>query len=510
MSVREGEVPQAYSHRERAEGEARGISFIARSYYPGSFLKLLAIGFTLIALPLVVALITNAVAIDQLGNRSQEAVYRAVQATQGSRRVSERLTAMERSARQMVILGDRELLENYTLSRGRFLSSAESLARLPIDSEQKAALERLVQGEAAIYAALSGSRPEPAALAKAIEGFAALAEDAHAITVRSSDMIDREVESMRAAAAKAQRIIWWQLLAVVPVVVFLVIGFTILIARPIRQLDAAIRRLGSGEFATAVEVTGPQDLQYLGARLEWLRGRLTDLEQQKNRFLREVSHELKTPLTALREGAELLSEEVGGKLTPEQREIAEILRHKSIELHKLIDDLLSYGASQFHKTALDLAEVRAKEVAKRVIEDQKLTLRAKRLKVEFDVADVTLSADFEKLRIILDNLLSNAIKFSPFGGAIHVAARAAGSWAEFEVADEGPGIAPEDRAYVFDPFYQGRRTAEGLIGGTGIGLSVVREYAAAHGGSAEVVEEPARRGARLRVRLPLAQGGSDA
>jgi two-component system sensor histidine kinase GlrK len=137
-------------------------------------------------------------------------------------------------------------------------------------------------------------------------------------------------------------------------------------------------------------------------------------------------------------------------------------------------------------------------------------LRAKRLRVDLDVADVTLPADFDKLRIILDNLLSNAIKFSPFGGVIHVAARAAGEWAEFEVADEGPGIAPEDRGHVFDPFYQGRRTAEGLIGGTGIGLSVVREYAAAHGGDAEVVDDPSRRGARLRVRLPLAQSGSAA
>ena len=508
MGVREGEVSQTFPHQKRVEGAGRGVSFIMRSYYPRSFLKLLAIGFTLIALPLVVALITNAVAIDQLANRSQQAVYRAVQATQGSRRLAERLTAMERSARQMVILGDRDLLDTYTLNRNRFLSSAESLARLPIDSEQKAALDLLVRDEAVIYATLANARPEPGELAKTIEGFVALAEAAQTITVRSSDMIDREVESMRAAAAEAQRIIWWQLLALIPVVVFLVIGFTIVIARPIRQIDSAIRRLGSGEFNTAVEVSGPEDLQYLGARLEWLRGRLTDLEQQKNRFLREVSHELKTPLTALREGAELLSEEVGGKLSSEQREIAEILRHKSIELHKLIDDLLSYGASQFHKTVLDLAPVQAKKVANRVIEDQKLTLRAKRLTVDLDVADVTLPADFDKLRIILDNLLSNAIKFSPFGGVIHVAARAAGEWAEFEVADEGPGIAPEDRGHVFDPFYQGRRTAEGLIGGTGIGLSVVREYAAAHGGDAEVVDDPSRRGARLRVRLPLAQSGS--
>ena len=154
---------------------------------------------------------------------------------------------------------------------------------------------------------------------KAVGGFVGLTEHAGAITARSNELIDREVETMLATAARAQRIIFWQLLALIPVVVFLVIGFTIVIMRPIRQIDLGIRRMGSGELGVPVNVSGPEDLQYLGERLDWMRRRLLDLEQQKNRFLRHVSHELKTPLTAVREGAELLSEEVVGKLEPRQR-----------------------------------------------------------------------------------------------------------------------------------------------------------------------------------------------
>ena len=151
-----------------------------------------------------------------------------------------------------------------------------------------------------------------------------------------------------------------------------------------------------------------------------MRQRLADLEEQKNRFLRHMSHELKTPLTALREGAELLSDEVVGKLAPEQREIAEILRHNSIELQKLIEDLLNYGASQFHKPALDITPVDLKRVTHRVLDDHKLALRAKDLKLDVKVQDLKLSADFEKLRVMLDNLVSNAIKFSPAGATISV------------------------------------------------------------------------------------------
>lgn len=478
-----------------------------RFSYPRSFLKLLAVGFTLVALPLVFALVNNAISIDQLANRSQQAVYRAAQATQSSRRLVELLTAMERSARQMVILGDRALLDTYELNRKQFLATAGEFSTLPFDNEQKEALDAIVRDEAAIFTVLSDAGANPPQQAKAVEGFIALADRAQAITVRSNELIDREVEAMRATAAQAQRIMLWQLLALIPVVLFLVIGFTILIARPIRQIDSAIRRLGGGELNTAVEVAGPEDLQYLGQRLEWMRRRLVDLDQQKNRFLRQMSHELKTPLTALREGAELLSDEVVGKLSLEQREIAEILRHNSIELQKLIDDLLSYGASQFHKTAPDVKPVQVRHIIDRVADDQRLALRAKSLKLDIEAPDVMLAADFEKLRIILDNLMSNAIKFSPSGGTVSIAARTDGGHLELEVADDGPGIAPADRPHIFDPFYQGAQVAEGRVKGTGIGLSVVRDYATAHGGSVEVVDEAARHGARLRVRLPLAAAG---
>jgi two-component system sensor histidine kinase GlrK len=291
------------------------------------------------------------------------------------------------------------------------------------------------------------------------------------------------------------------LLALFPVVIFLVIGFTILIARPIRQIDEAIRRLGQADFSAPVIVGGPEDLQHLGERLDWMRQRLADLEQQKNRFLRHMSHELKTPLTALREGAELLSDEVVGKLSPEQREVAEILRHNSIELQKLIEDLLSYGASQSHKSALDVARVELRRVVKRVFDDQKLALRSKGLKLNVDVQDLTLTADFEKVRVMLDNLVSNAIKYSPARGTIAVFARQAGKDVYIDVVDQGPGIGAEERKLVFEPFYRGRHAADTLVKGTGIGLSVVREYAQMHGGNAEIANGGP--GARIRIRMPL-------
>ena len=475
-----------------------------RFLQPNSFPRLLVIGFAMVALPLILALINNAVSINQFANRSQLAVQQAVQSTQASRRLAELLGALERNARQMVILGDRSLLDAYESNREAFLKVAGEFAELPFDAEQRVALDEIVRGEAAIHAVLRGPAGG-AGLGRAAEAFAQLDSRARGIIERGDRLIDREIEAMRETAARAQVITFWQMLALVPVALLLAAGFTVLIARPIRQIDAAIRRMGAGDFTVPVGVSGPRDLQMVGRRIEWLRHRLSELEQQKNRFLRQVSHELKTPLTALREGSELLSEEALGKLTPEQQEVAGILRANSIELQRLIEDLLSYGAAEYQRSAMRFAQVEVRRVVARVLDDQNLALRARALRVAPQIEDITLEADPEKLRIMLDNLLSNAVKFSPEGGVIEVDVRSDGAYVLLEVSDSGPGIPPAERERVFDPFFRGRSVAGGPLRGSGIGLSVVRDYAQAHGGTVEVVDEPRQSGARLRLRLPLRQ-----
>jgi len=199
---------------------------------------------------------------------------------------------------------------------------------------------------------------------------------------------------------------------------------------------------------------------------------------------------------------------VVGKLTAEQREIAEILRHNSVELQKLIEDLLSFGASQFRKVTVDLEPVEIRRIVERVTADQRLAARARGLTLEIAADDIMLSADPEKLRVVLDNLVSNAIKFSPQGGRIKLVAHLVGGALQVDVIDQGPGIPPGERARIFDPFYQGGHAGAGLVRGTGIGLSVVKEYVFAHGGSVEVVDS--NQGAHLRTRLPLTRTETEA
>jgi len=117
------------------------------------------------------------------------------------------------------------------------------------------------------------------------------------------------------------------------------------------------------------------------------------------------------------------------------------------------------------------------------------------------IEDITLVADRGKIRLILENLLSNAIKYSPRGGVIVVRAGARGEELLLEVADSGPGIAPDERARIFDAFYTGRAPS-GHVKGTGIGLSVLNEFVNVHQGTVEIVDGEFS-GAHFRIRMPL-------
>ena len=290
----------------------------------------------------------------------------------------------------------------------------------------------------------------------------------------------------------------------------LAITFAVLIARPIRQLDQAIRQMGSADFTHAIEVNGPQDMRYLGQRLEWLRSRLHELEEQQNRFLRHVSHELKTPLTAVREGAELLRDRVGGELSPEQREIVRIVRENTLSLQKLIEDLLNYHQTRSIEPQT-LGPVALADVVRRVVREHKLAAFARLITVETKLAPSIIVGDSEKVRAIVDNLMSNAIKYSPRSGSILIELRSESDQAVLDVIDGGPGISAVDRPHIFESFYQGKTAPEGRIKGSGLGLAIAREYTLAHGGRIELIDRAdGRRGAHFRLYLPLAMPGQRA
>jgi two-component system sensor histidine kinase GlrK len=477
-----------------------GLDFPER-YYPRSFLSLLLLAFALVTAPLIVAFYNAAVYVEQLAGHSQTAVSQAAQASRGSRLLVEQTTALERVVRQYLILGDEDLLKDYSGLRTNFKANTSELSLQPLDELQLRELNKTIDKEQELYEQLLGKPATRAAKTALAEGYGALSDRAREVLRTSNALIDREVESMRRTGQRAQRTLWLQLAATIPLGILLAVGVTLLIARPVRQLDQAIRRLGAGEFDGDIRVGGPADLKYLGGRLEWLRQRLIDLEQEKRLFLRHVSHELKTPLTALREGSELLAEETTGPLSPGQRDIVGILQQKSVHLQRLIEDLLKYQRTEESVGRLELAAVRLDRVVVQVLGDHRLAAQARGIRAELRLDPVVLRADQDKLHAVVANLVSNAIKYSPDGGMISLALRREGEQVVFDVKDAGPGIPTGDRDRIFDWFYQGAGVPHGRVQGSGLGLAIAKEFVVAHGGRIEVVDEGGG-GAHFRVTLP--------
>jgi len=479
-------------------------------YYPRSFLKFILLGFLLVSLPLVYALVELIFSLDRLQQQGQEAVQQAAQAGRASRQLFEQSSTLERVVRQYLILEDAALLDDYGRVRQEFRATARQLSLLPLSKDQLALLDQLGDNEARLNALLRAPQKTPQTQTVLADGYAKLGDGAQAFLGATNDLTERAIEQLQDIAAQGRQKWRYLAYATAAIALALAILFAVLIARPIRQLDQAIRQMGTADFTHRIEVNGPQDLRYLGQRLEWLRSRLSDLEAQQNRFLRHVSHELKTPLTAVREGAELLRDNVGGKLSPEQRDIVRIVRDNTLSLQKLIEDLLTYHQTKAMEPQT-LGPVFLPDVIRRVVKEHKLAALARIVSFEAKLRPAMVIGDGEKIRTIVDNLVSNAIKYSPRSGTITLNLAADKGFAVLDVIDRGHGIDSEERQHIFESFYQGKPPSEGRVKGSGLGLAIAREYALAHGGRIEVLDRPeGQSGAHFRLWLPLATSGEGA
>ncbi|QKT04828.1 HAMP domain-containing protein [Ectothiorhodospiraceae bacterium 2226] len=464
----------------------------------GSILRLVLLGYAAVAVPLMLGLIVAAAYVDQLARHSQVSVFHSANATQASRMLVEHVTALERTARQLHVLGDQGLLEVYESRRAQLHQTIDDLQGLrPAHRE---AIEGLRTREAEAYRQLSSG--DAAQVRAAVEAFGQLNGAARAVLAESSQLIADSVAEMQRLADRTQSLLYWQIWGLIPAALLLGAFFATLIVRPLKRLSGAIRRLGDGDFSGPIAVQGPDDLRALGRHLEWMRQRVVALENQKVNFLRHMSHELKTPLTTIRESSQLLNEGVAGTLNDEQGEIVLVLQESSIRLQRLIEDLLDFSTLELDGPRLQSERVRLDRLVEEVCATHRLASRTHGLDIRCALVEVCAQADRDKLRCVLDNLLSNAVKYSPTGGRIDVSLQLADRGAVIDVRDQGPGIPPEERRGVFEAFFQGSARSNGPIKGTGLGLSIARECVQLHNGTLEVLD--ADQGAHFRVTLPNA------
>jgi two-component system sensor histidine kinase GlrK len=469
---------------------------------PKSLTGLMLLGLAFIAAPLLAAVVDAGFQIRSLKLTSQTLVNQGVMAARDTQSMLTDISALDRSVQMFQVTSDARFLESYRRTDQQLAATHARLSRVLDDAIARRNLEEFAVLHNEIASAVGATPAGSTALSGILARITRLNELGQAIRDSGNRQIDQRLAEMQRQTEATQKRLFWQSALLVPLTLIAILALTLSIGRPLRAIDRAISELGRGTFSRSIEVSGPRDLERLGAQLEWLRLRLLDLAQERNRFLRHMSHELKTPLANIREGAELLMDGAVGPLDNSQREVVAILRDNGIKLHRLIENLLSFSAWQKESVGLDISEFRLRPLVKQVLEAQQLTVVSQRVRLEVKVDDLTLKADRGKMRLIIENLLSNAIKYSPKGGTVYLQAVKQDAQLMIDVADAGAGIPQEERARVFDAFYTGRPPAGVQVKGTGIGLSVVLEFVNAHGGTIEIVDGDYP-GAHFRIRMPL-------
>lgn len=471
----------------------------------GSLYQWALISFLLVAMPLLFVILYTISEVADYTKKSQKTIFQVVNATENSRVILERLISMERSIRQYQVVNAPEFFNLYQEHRHTFRKVLKSLMDAELDKELKAKMEALYEGEGQLHHTIliKSKTTQPDLEKLDLNGFDELTTRARFLLSSSEKRVGYAATTLATIAQRLQARLVYSSFLSIPLALILGLIFVYLLTRPIKRIGQAIRNLGEVGLAAPISIKGPKDLAELGLHLEWLREKLNHLEHEKQQFIRNVSHELKTPLATLREGTDLLSENVVGELNTEQREIINLMKMGNLTIHDLIENLLEYQNAISTKIDLNYSRFKFNILIERVINEYKLPILSKNVTLKCDFCDIEIVADYEKIKIIISNIFSNSLKFSPQNGTIELKLYSNDNMLCLETNDQGPGIAEDIKPFIFEDFYQGNSPQAWKIKGSGLGLALVKHHLNAHKGSITLL--PANTeycGARFLLKLP--------
>lgn len=261
------------------------------------------------------------------------------------------------------------------------------------------------------------------------------------IVVLTKEIIFSRGEQLQMAIAEKGRYFGWQSLIVFVFSLILIALFTRMIIGPVKGIEKMINRLGEGRTLNnnLNSFQGPRELRSLAQRIIWLSERLAWLESQRHEFLRHISHELKTPLASMREGTELLADEVAGPLTLDQKEVVAILDNSSKQLQLLIEQLLDYNR-KLSEVPQQIEEVDLTTLVNDVVLAHSLPARAKGIKTIISLDLKKCRAETTLLSRVIDNLYSNAVHYGAESGNIWISSYQIEQKIVIDIANKGTPI----------------------------------------------------------------------
>jgi signal transduction histidine kinase len=474
----------------------------------------LFLGFSLVVALLLGVGALSLAAIARLVAVNRDITIRALPAAQLASSLRDTVQALARLEGRYLVLGDVRYL---TLIEERSVRARSDLARLAefITSERERQLLRAARETFDAYreAVIEeqnllrvGQRQGALRLAETHTRGLAERVDANLETLMEATQASARAAQLEAAAVEART--WMGVLVALgsAFVVALVTAGIIAhrLTRSLRVLSEATSAVAAGSFREPIEAKGGDEIAELGRAFNAMAAELRQLDELKDGFFATFSHELRSPLTSMREAAHLLRDEVPGGLNPKQARLVEIMEESTDRLLRLVNQILDLsrlraGMLPIERQPVDLSRVVARAVKELRPQAEGAGLR---LEVEQTGERFEMLGDGDRLMQVVVNLVANAVRFTPRGGRVTVRLIDAGPELEVQVEDSGMGIPPEAVSRIFGWYQQAHRRP----GGSGLGLPIVRGLVEAHGGRV-TVESQEGKGSRFTVLLPR-QGAS--
>ena len=469
-----------------------------------SIRKLTILGFTLVAFPLVLALLYSASQVTQLSHQSTSAIFNVAELVKTNRKINFNLGKMERSASQFLILKDQDLLASYLKHETDTLKTIASNTLFETDSSLRLLSSEFTQVITIVHRYLSTHELKESSLDSLKLQFTQLVSIRKKIAEQSNNLLICQAEEIKKSASDVRYDMLKSLL-IIPFTLIIAAIFIFLITKPLKQLLNKIHSLALGNFEEKVVFNGSPEVKEIADALEVMRKRLHALELQKSSFIRHISHELKTPLAAIREGTELLYDNSVGELNDEQQEISNIIRSSVTRLQRLIEDLLDFNIVLDSTSLQDLETVELTALIDLVLQQRRLDIKRKNLAINHNNQPIKLKVNGKQLSVILDNLLSNAIKYSNENDTIKIECSMSNGQLKLAIIDQGSGINTNQQEKIFDAFYQGTPAENTNIKGSGLGLTIVKELLMRLNGTIEMKSNTGiKSGTAMTISLPNA------
>ena len=311
-------------------------------------------------------------------------------------------------------------------------------------------------------------------------------------------------EMMESLYALQDRMVFY-FVVVAAVALFAALIFSRVITRPIATLTRGIQKMGKGDFSVRVPVKGSGELRRLSMTFNAMSEKLETLDQSRNQFVSNASHELKTPLATMKIMLESLiyQPEMDAAL---RTEFMQDINSEIDRLSLIINDLLTLVQMDTKNTKLNRVDLTLDKIVSATAHRLAPMAEKRRQELVIRIQDpCPMYADESKLTQVVYNLMENAVKYTPQGGRVAVTLRKSGRDAVLEVKDNGPGIPKGDQSHIFDRFYRVDKARSRETGGTGLGLSIVRQIVLLHGGEISVFSEEGQ-GSTFTVVFPSHQG----